>query len=107
MSDKFFYIICRDGQILEIFNKPETYTAAFSAFTEKGVLDVMRSHGAVLNGSDISKILNDSQYHNYISTVNPKEYIRNGVWKDGKEKKIIRYEKWRQEEIEKEKSSSN
>ncbi len=99
MPDKFFYIICRDGQIIEVKNEEGKFRAAFAAMVDKGVL-MLQGQGSVLNGTDISKVLRADQYDNYISSVNPREFVKDGIWRDGKEKGVLRYEKWKKEEIE-------
>src|SRR3990167_2187071 len=99
MLDKFFYILCRDGQIIEVRNKQETFDAVLGAMLEKGVV-ALKDYGTILNGVDISKVLKENQYDAWISSTTPKEYIKDGTWRDGKEKKVIRYEKWKEEELE-------
>jgi hypothetical protein len=100
MLDKHFYVIYRDGQIIEIKKTEESFNAVLAAMQNKGIV-VLKEYGIIANGVDISKVLNEEQYENYISSAKPKEYIKNGAWRDGKEHQVIRYEKWRQLEIEK------
>lgn len=99
MQSKFFYIIYRDGQIFEIKYDERVLAAVMKAWQEKALI-VLKGYGAGLNGVDITKVLNADQYENYISSVKPREYVKNGVWKDGKEHQTIRVEKWRQDELD-------
>src|SRR3990167_1515235 len=99
MLDKFFYILCRDGQIIEVRNKQETFDAVFGAMVDKGIV-ILKDYGTILNGVDISKVLKENQYDAWVSSTTPKEYIKDGTWRDGREKKVIRYEKWKEEELE-------
>jgi tRNA splicing endonuclease len=100
MSPKFFYVICRDGQILEVKFKQETFEAVFNAMLNKGVV-MLKEAGIVLNGVDISKVLNEDQYGSFLDSVDPKKYILNGAWytRDN-HNKPYGYEQWRKEEIE-------
>jgi len=95
----YFYIITRDGQIFEIDYTEQRIAMAVQTMRDKGLFTI-KDGGMVINGADISKVLNDENYENYISTVKPREYIRNGSWYDGKENKILRHEKWKQDRID-------
>jgi len=105
MLPKFFYVITRDNQIFELKYDANLLTTIAKTMTEKGLI-TLKDYGMILNGVDISKVLNDEQYENYISSTKPKEYIRNGVWRDGKENGVIRYAKWKQLEIDNKKQLS-
>lgn len=105
MKKSYFYIIQRDGFINEIEFTPERFSSSFEQWKNGGIL-VFPTLGFGINCVDISKILNEEQYKNYISSVKPKEYIKNGTWRDSKENQVIRHEKWRQLEIEAEKKQS-
>ena len=59
MLDKYFYILCRDGQVIEVRNKQETFDAVFGAMTQKGIV-VLRDYGTILNGVDVSKVLKEN-----------------------------------------------
>lgn len=98
----YFYIITRDGQIFEIDYTEQRIAMAVQTMRDKGLFTI-KDGGMVINGADISKVLNDDNYDNYISTVKPTEYIKNGTWYDGKERKFLRNEKWKQEKIDNEK----
>lgn len=101
--NKYFYIINRDGQITEIEFTEERYTSILSQW-QKGGLIVLPNLGLALNSVDISKILNEEQYQSFIDSVQPKQFIKNGAWYDIKERtKPVRYEKWRELEIEEKK----
>lgn len=98
----YFYIITRDGQIFEVDYTEQRIAMAVQTMRDKGLFTI-KDGGMVINGADISKVLNDDNYDNYISTVKPTEYIKSGTWYDGKERKFLRNEKWKQEKIDNEK----
>lgn len=106
MKKTFFYIIQRDGLIFEIEFTPERFSSSFEQW-QKGGLLVFPSLGAGINAADIKNILNAEQYENYISSVKPKEYIKNGTWRDGKEHGVVRHEPWKQIEVDKEEEERN
>jgi len=99
MLGKYFYVVNRDGQIIELPFKEITMNAVLGAMRDKGLVSLL-NNSIILNGVDISKVMSDEQYDEYVKNVRPKEYIKNGVWYDGKENGILRYAKWRQEEID-------
>lgn len=70
-----------------------------AAWSEKGIA-ALKDCGVVLNGSDISKVLDENQYKNYVLTVRPREYIRNGTWYDGRDRGFLRHEPWKQAEVD-------
>lgn len=97
---QFFYITTRDGQIFEIENTGTRFQDCLELW-QKGGLIILPSLGININGVDISKILNDEQYDNFVDSSQPKLFIKNGAWYDIKERsKVIRYEKWRELELE-------
>lgn len=101
LQNNYFYVIDRDKQIFEIKYTQERIAAAVSAMRDKGLFTV-EGLGIVLNGVDITKVLNEDQYSNYLSTVKPSEYILNGSWfkKNGD---FVRYEPWKKAVKDKEK----
>ena len=99
MLHKYFYVITRDGQIFELKYDGALLKAVADTMTSKGLI-TLKDYGVILNGVDISKVLIDEQYDNYVSNTSPKEFIKEGIWRDGKEKKIIRYAKWKQEQLD-------
>lgn len=100
MSPKYFYVITRDGQVFEMKYDPNLLMTIAKTMTNKGLI-TLKDYGLILNGVDISKVMNEDQYQNYVKTVNPKQYIRNGTWYDSKENSVIRHEKWKQAELDK------
>jgi hypothetical protein len=96
----YFYIITRDGNIFEIENIGDRFAQAINQWQNSGLI-VFATLGIALNSVDISKILNEEQYQNFIDSSQPKLFIKNGAWYDIKERsKPIRYEKWRELELE-------
>jgi hypothetical protein len=94
----YFYIIQRNGMIHEIENIGDRFKSSFEQW-QKGGLIIFPSLGMGINAVDITNILNDEKYETYINTVQPKLFIRDGTWRDGKERQVVRYEKWKQDEI--------
>ncbi len=98
-ENKYFYVICRDGQIIEVENKADNFQAVMNAMVNKGIA-VIKNRSVVFNGVDVSKVLSEEQYENYLASVNPRLYIKNGTWYDGKEKQLVKHESWKQKEID-------
>lgn len=96
---KYFYIIHRDGQIFEIEFTEERFKSSFDQW-QRGGLIVFPSLGMGLNSVDITKILNEEQYEGFVDSSQPKIYIKNGTWYSNKDKSIVRYEEWKEKEIE-------
>lgn len=100
---KYFYIIERNGTITEIPYSPEAYEATFKEWIAGGRL-IVRAKGREMpqgiNAVDVSKIANEEDYQAYINSSRPKLYIRDGIWYDAKESRPVRYEKWKQAEID-------
>ena len=61
MQDRYFYILCRDGQVIEVKNKKETFDAVFGAMVDKGIV-ILKDYGTILNGVDVSKVLKENEY---------------------------------------------
>lgn len=96
----YFYIIHRDGQIFEIENTGNRFISSLEQLRQGGLV-VFPTLGMAINTADITKILNDEQYNAFIDSSQPKIFIKNGAWYDSKDRsKPIRYEKWREQELE-------
>lgn len=95
----YFYIITFDGQIFEIRYTEEKINSAVRAWQEGAIL-LLGELGGGIHGNSISKVLNEENYDSYTHSVKPKLFIKNGTWYDGRERGIIRYEKWKQDEID-------
>lgn len=93
----YFYIIQRNKQIFEIEYTKERFEAAFEQW-QKGGLLIFPSLGAGINSADISNILNEEMYGDYIFSASPKKYIRGGIWYD-QEGGIIGYSNKKQEQL--------
>lgn len=96
---KYFYIITFDGQIFEIKHTDEKLASSLRAW-QNGELLVLKELGGGIHASSISKILNEELYDSYTYSSSPKLFIKDGVWYDGKERKFVRYEKWKQNELD-------
>lgn len=90
MSYNFFYVFTRDGQIFELKYDATLLITIAKTMTDKGLI-TLKEYGIILNGVDISKVLNENQYDDYIFMVSPKKYIKNGSWYDGKENRLIKH----------------
>ena len=95
----YFYIIKRDGHIIEIENIGDRFSSSLEQLQKGGVV-VFANLGIAINTVDISDILNEERYDGYVDSAQPKLFIKNGVWRDIKERKVVRYENWKEEEIE-------
>lgn len=87
----------RDGHIFEIPYTEEAIKSAFATWQKKGLL-LFKEKQAGINGADITKIIGEDEYDNYIDSVKPRLFVRNGIWRD--KGGIIRIEKWKQEQID-------
>lgn len=96
---KYFYIITFDGQIFEIKYSEQKHTLAMEGWRKGDILMFSELEGGI-HASSISKILNEENYESYVFSVKPKLFIKDGTWFDGKERKIVRYEPWKQKEID-------
>lgn len=96
--NRFFYIITRDKQIFELQYTPERLAGAIASMRDKGLL-MIQGQGIVLNGVDISKVLDGAQYENFLATTKPTLYIKGGVWYN-KVHDAMRYEPWKKKEME-------
>jgi len=99
---KYFYIICRDKQILEIPFSENAYKTATEELVKKGIMAIRpkgKNVPVIINSVDVSKILDEETYNDYIHSVKPQEFILNGTWRDGKERRVLRYEKWKELEV--------
>jgi hypothetical protein len=103
---KYFYIVGRDKQIVEVSYTEEAYKDTVEQMMRKGLIAI-KPKGAVspiiINSVDISKVLPEEQYLDWCHSSSPREYVHDGIWRDGKERKPLRYEKWKREQMENEK----
>ena len=79
LQNKFMYIVTRDGQIFEFGFTEERFAFAVACQRDKGIFAIEGSYNSI-NGSDITKVLDERNYDNYIETVRPIVYPRKGVW---------------------------
>ncbi len=98
---KYFYIIKRSGQIYEMNYSPEGYQASISELIKGGILLAVPKgyeQPQAINTKDVTDIVDEQGYEAYISSVKPKEYIKNGVWYDGIQRGEVRLEPWKKAE---------
>lgn len=89
--------------ITEVVFKQEYYQKTCEEWVRGGRMFVTpKGHNIPIgiNSQDVSNIVTEDAYESFISTTNPKFYIKNGTWYDGKEHKKVRREKWKEEEME-------
>lgn len=98
-QNKYFYIVDNDKQIFEIPYTEDRIAMAIKAWRSKEIFTV-KGYGAIVGGAYIHKVLDSDQYENYINTVNPTRYIKNGTWFDGKERNVVSHEPWKLKELE-------
>jgi len=95
---QYFYIIMRVGFIHEVQFTIESYTKTTEELLKRGIVAIYPKGQEVpvmVNMVDVSQVLTEDVYGNYIKSMKPKEYILNGKWYDGKEGKVLRLEKWK------------
>ena len=100
---KNFYIVQRDGFIVEVPFNEEHYKAAMGEQVKKGIIVVKpRGHTIPIsvNSVDVKNVMTEEMYRTYIDSVKPRQYLMNGYWRDGKENQVIRIESWKQKEID-------
>lgn len=99
---RYFYIIMRNGFMHEIPFSEQGYKGAFQQLTNKGIIATIPKGSLLpiaINSVDIAEILNEDAYESFVKQQKPKEYISDGVWYDGKERKMIRVEDWKAKEM--------
>jgi hypothetical protein len=96
---KYFYIITFDNQIFEVTYSEEKINSAIQAWKDGSIL-FFKELGGGIHGNSISKVLNEDNYESYTYSVKPNLFIKDGTWYDGKERKMVRREKWKQLQIE-------
>lgn len=95
---KYFYIIKRSGQIYEMNYSPEAYQASVSELIRGGILLAVPKgyeQPQAINTKDVTDIVDEQGYEAYLSSVKPKEYVKDGVWYDGVQRGEIRAEPWK------------
>jgi len=99
---KYFYIVMRSHGMYEIEFSEEVYKKAISLWQSGGIILVKPKGYEVpigLNSSDVSAILTESSYDNYLLSGNYKSYIKRGSWYDNKNV-LIHHEPWKQKKID-------
>lgn len=77
----------------------ERFGSAMQALSKREIFSVPSIGILAVNGADISEVLDDRQFMNYVSTVKPAQYPRYGTWYD-KKGEFLRYEPWKQQKID-------
>src|SRR3990167_9419988 len=96
---QYFYIITFDSQIFELKYTEQKLNSAVESWKNGGLL-VFQEVGGGIHANSISKILSEELYDSYTTSVKPKLYIKDGTWYDGQERKMVRREQWKQEELD-------
>ncbi len=92
-----FYIIQRSGTITEVPYSEQNYKTTYEQWLNGGRLIVKpRGHENPIgiNAVDITNIFDEEAYDSYVKQVQPKLYIKNGVWFDGKYRTEVFVEKY-------------
>lgn len=105
-QNKYLYIVCRDGQIVEVEYSEDRLLNAMNAMKNKGLFSI-KGVGFVLNGADISKVLDGVAYDSWVETARPKTFLKDGTWYDIVERKAIRNEQWKQDIVDNQKKLEN
>ena len=99
MTPKYFYVIENDNQIHEIQFTPERYAEAVKSLVDKGIFAL--HEGVAINMPYVKKIVvGGDPYENYIDTVSPKHYVKDGIVRKTKDGSIVRILEWKKKEIE-------
>lgn len=96
---KYFYIVTFDGQIFELKYTEQKLNSCLNEWKNGGLL-MLSEIGGGIHASSISKIMNEELYESYTFNTKPKLFIKDGTWYDGAERKPIRREKWKQEQMD-------
>src|SRR3990167_9978702 len=96
---QYFYIITFDSQIFELKYTEQKLNSAVESWKNGGLL-VFQELGGGIHANSISKILSEELYDSYTFSVKPKLYIKDGTWYDGHERKFVRREKWKQDQLD-------
>lgn len=97
---QFFYIVMQNKQIFELEKTEQKMATAFGALRDKAIATYPKEE-IVINGSYIAEILGEEQYYNFVESIRPKTFIKHGAWYEINDRnKPIRYEKWRQDELD-------
>lgn len=99
MKQEYFYIVKHDGQIFERKYTQESFTNTFNEWRNGGIL-VLADLGVGLQAGTIAQIIRGDSYQNFIETAKLKQFPYDGGWYDGKDKSFIRYEDWKQKELD-------
>lgn len=100
---KYFYIIQRDNTIHEIDYTSEKYSKICNDWSMGGLFFVTSKNNGEkkgINSVDVKNILAEEDYDSWVESSKPNLYIKDGTWRDSKERKVVRYEKWKQQEID-------
>lgn len=107
---KYFYIICRDNSIHEVQYTKERYTKAMEKWADGGILFIPSRNSEApigINCVDVKNIFSAEDYENWVESASPRQYVSNGVWYNGRDGSVVRYEKWtKQFQLQNEKQES-
>jgi hypothetical protein len=105
MVPSYFYIVKFNGHMYEVKYTSEKIKAVMEAIQNKGWI-MIREEQIQTNSSGIEDVMTEDQYLNWIETQRPKQFVRKGIWYYGKDKTVMRVEKWKQAQIDAEKKTS-
>lgn len=90
---KYFYIIQRNGIIHEVEDLQDRFMKIVERINQGGTFLVTKYGGekCMINSADISNVFSENDYNEYVRSTKPKEYIKNGSWYDGKERRFLRH----------------
>ena len=86
------YIIKRDGAIYEITAENQTIENITKTLNSR-TLVYIKDLDASINGADVSEVLNEEQYINYVNTKRPKMYPRKGKMKPLAREEMLEFKK--------------
>lgn len=99
----FFYIVCYDGQIYENIYTDKAFMDTINEWRNGGII-ILKDKGAGLHAGSIKNIFREDGYEEYLNMTKVKMYPKRGAWYDGIDGSFIKYEKWRQIEVDESKN---
>ena len=96
---KYFYIITRDKNIHELEYIEDKYKAALNAWNDGKIIFAKSKSDEVpygINSADVTQILPEEKYSQWIKSSRPKKYLMNGSWYDGRDHELISHTAWKE-----------
>jgi hypothetical protein len=86
-------------RIVELYIDEEAHSRIIDAWQKDEKIALRDMNGDPLTLSGKYDVYTENQYKSWVDQNDPKQFISRGVWLDGKERKRIRNEPWKEKEI--------